>query len=195
MDLRIKRRWAPTPAYSRSVGQTHQAGDRNFTIAAEAVEQLNLSNFVNQFEKKRFLSICEHWWINVKALQCDEWVLDAYQLVLARQMGIIKRLPNVAEDDLYDRNKGDLFVKIYAVAQLLWFIIQLLLRLIWKFPTTQLEIMTFSFTICTIFTYRLLLGKPKDAQYSIQIPAALYAKSREITQLAINGPSYYVWVL
>lgn len=63
------------------------------------------------------------WLGNLRALQRDRWILDANQLLLARQFGIIKRLPDLLEDEVSDRNKGDIVVKVIALGQVTWFVI------------------------------------------------------------------------
>ncbi|KAH8900241.1 hypothetical protein GQ53DRAFT_758336 [Thozetella sp. PMI_491] len=50
-------------------------------------------------------------------------------------------LPSVTADKLGDRSKGDAFVKIVAVGQIVWFILQLITRLYKQLPTSQLEVM------------------------------------------------------
>ncbi|KAH8897712.1 hypothetical protein GQ53DRAFT_884500 [Thozetella sp. PMI_491] len=121
----------------------------------------------------------------------DRWILDASQLLLARRYGIIDRLPDMREDDISDRNKGDLFVKAIAIGQTLWFVLQLIVRITWRLPTSQLEIMTLAFALCTAMAYLLLLDKPKDVQYSVVIHAKRYATPKQLIRLALLGPTTY----
>lgn len=99
-----------------------------------------------------------------------------------------QKLPAVTEGDISDRNKGDIVVKMVAMGQILWVIIQLSERLYSKPPTSQLEVLSFAFAICTIFTYVLLLEKPKDVETSVIIPARRYASPWEIDQIAESRP-------
>lgn len=115
--------------------------------------------------------------------------MDANQLLLAREISIIDKLPAIAEDDLGNRNKGDAIVKTVALAQIGWFVFHLITRLYKHLPTLQLEIMTLSFAICTGITYQLLIDKPKDAKHTITIPASRYPEASELIQLALLGPS------
>ena len=121
-------------------------------------------------------------------MQGDHWVLDAHQLLLARELGIIEKLPRLSEDHLDDHNKGGIFVKLLALGQVFWFGIQLVVRLSRHIHTTQLEILTLAFATCTFMTYILLLDKPKDVQTSLIIPAARYATLDELIRLAVVGP-------
>ncbi|KAK0724187.1 hypothetical protein B0H67DRAFT_640754 [Lasiosphaeris hirsuta] len=45
----------------------------------------------------------------------------------ARQSGLIK-LPKLTEDELGDRNKGDLLVKLLALMQVTWMVVRLVAR-------------------------------------------------------------------
>lgn len=54
-------------------------------------------------------------------------------------------------------------------------------------PTSQLEIMTFAFAICTIITYYVLLDKPKDPRVSIEVAADRYATPPELARRATAG--------
>ncbi|KAI1370650.1 hypothetical protein F4677DRAFT_457693 [Hypoxylon crocopeplum] len=142
----------------------------------------NLGGFTIKFEE-----------LTAPAPQPEGWVLDANQLLLARQFGIIEKLPAILEDDVSDRNKGDLFVKVIALSQVLWFVVQLIVRLSWRVPTSQLEIMTLAFAVCTAFTYILLLDKPKDVRYSVTVRAVRYATPQELIRLALAGPTMYAY--
>ncbi|CEJ90122.1 hypothetical protein VHEMI05926 [[Torrubiella] hemipterigena] len=179
---------------STSYGQPGWARDaKNLATATTVLNMQDFGYFSSDSEKAIFKTSYEAWWHNVRALEQDIWVVDANQLLLARQMGIIASLPNIHEDDLDDRNKGESFVKIVAILQILWFVVQLISRLASQLPTTQLEIMTFAFAICSALTYYLLLDKPKDCQYSIEIPAARYATPAEMARIALAAPVTFGW--
>ncbi len=99
--------------------RSHKIGDiqwdennRNWDAVSTAVLSVKMSDFASDWERLRFCSAYRHWYANLRALQRDRWILDASQLLLARQFGIIDRLPDLLEDDISDRNKGDLFVKL-----------------------------------------------------------------------------------
>lgn len=63
-------------------------------------------------------------------------MVDANQLLLARECGITDRLSYMLEDSLYAHNKGDLVLKILAFLQILWMFIQLGVRLGQNLPLT-----------------------------------------------------------
>jgi len=169
--------------------------ERNAALVAQAVHAVNLECFHGDLEKERFIASPGRWCTNLSSLEGDLWVLDARQLLLARKLGIIDKLPAMDNDDLGDCNKGDSFIKSIAMAQILWFIIQLIARLLNRLPTTQLEIMTLSFTVCTGITYGFLLSKSKDVAYSVILPASRRPNSaQELMRIAVLGPfQAYVW--
>ena len=139
----------------------------------------------------RFLMQRKAWYGNIHALRNNLWILDAKQLLVARELGIIDRLPSISEDDLDDRNKGDIITKALAATQIICFALQMLVRWYTKLPVTQLECMTMAFALCASYIYLFQLWKkPKDAQFTIEIPARRYACcSNEVSWIALNGPT------
>ncbi|KAJ7211221.1 hypothetical protein GGX14DRAFT_520129 [Mycena pura] len=123
------------------------------------------------------------------------WVVDASQLLLARELGIIDRLPTVLQDDLDDRNKGDIVVKILAVGQIGWFVIQLCVRFAARLATSQLEILTLAYALCTVITYFLLRDTPKDCQFSLSVPAVRHPSPSELFRVALLGPMPYMLLI
>jgi hypothetical protein len=154
-------------------------------------DETNSSSMVQAFLECSHIGddIYGHYCYSVEQLQADIWVLDAKQLHQAWEYGIIEKLPAVTEDDISDKNKGDFVVKILSMGQIVWFVIQLGDRLYSKLPVSLLEILTFSFAVCTIFTYGLLLDKPKNAESPFVISATRYASPWEITKIAELGPN------
>lgn len=129
-------------------------------------------------------------YLNLAALQGNIWVLDARQLYLARKWGLIK-LPNVREAELYDKSKSDTLIKLIALGQIIWLAIKLIARRIHGHPSTQLEIMTLAFAVCTSVTYLLLLRKPQDVKFPITIRAKGTPIPTQLLTLANFGP--LVW--
>lgn len=186
---------------SRQIGLVDWTPDEtNMALVSQALQKLAFSDFGSDWEKARFASSLYHWLCNLTLLGGDLWVLDANQILLARELGILEQLPSLYEDDVEDRNKGDLFVKIVAVVQIGWFFIQMGARLKKGFATSQLEILTLAYAICTAITYLLLLDQPKDVQYSVIISATRYPTYKELIRLAAVGPTSFwqprknVWI-
>jgi hypothetical protein len=126
---------------------------------------------------------------NLIALQGNIWVLDAAQLRLAREYGVLEHLPKIPEYDLEDQNKGDALVKALAVLQGLWLIVQLLVRWSKHLPSSQLELVAAAYAGCSMFTYVLFWSKPKDVGQPRDFPAARYPTAEEILAIAMEGPT------
>lgn len=120
-----------------------------------------------QIHLKEDPDVCE-----LLALEGDVWILTAAQLIEARRIGLLSRLPDLTEDEISDRNKGGLFVKLLALLQVSWMVIQLIARMKYGLTSTPLEIMTLSFAACAFVTYLLLLNRPQDVNTSVYIDAA-----------------------
>lgn len=65
---------------------------------------------------------------NIAALSGNVWTLDSKQLAIARDRGIIKKLPDIKLSDIEDKNKSDALVKLLAILQVAWIVVQLCAR-------------------------------------------------------------------
>lgn len=90
--------------------------------------------------------------------------LTCNQLVTAIRMGILERPPDISLEEIKDRSKSDVFTKGLALFQILWLVASLITRAVQKLATTQLEIVTAAFAVCTIVTYFACLPKPQDVE-------------------------------
>ena len=120
-------------------------------------------------------------------LQSDTWPLDAEQLYLCREIGLIEKLPDVTEGDIEDQSKSDFFVKALTATQLLWFIIQLIGWIVEKLAISQLEITVLAAAACSVLTYIFQLSKSKDIVTPMYIRAARYPTAEEMHIIASNG--------
>lgn len=86
--------------------------------------------------------------------------------------------PPISENELKSRGKGDWVIKLIAVVQIIWFVVQTLFRAIEHYQTTALEIMTVAFVFCSVFIYGFSLNQPQDIEYPvfIQVSDAALAK-------------------
>jgi hypothetical protein len=109
--------------------------------------------------------------IEASHLQGNIWVLNARQLVVAIERGVISRLPQLSEDELEDKNKGDYILKVLALLQIVWMLVQLLVRWSNKRPVSQLEVMTLSFAACAVILYALGLSRPQGVETPTMVPA------------------------
>jgi hypothetical protein len=89
-------------------------------------------------------------------------------------------------------NRGDAIVKVLALVQILYLIIQLITRKVVGLPSTQLEIGALAFSASSIITYIIYWNKPQGIE-SIQIIQPKCAPSRRrVEQIAISGPRF-IW--
>ncbi|KAL4769177.1 hypothetical protein BDW60DRAFT_225197 [Aspergillus nidulans var. acristatus] len=76
---------------------------------------------------------------HIAPLHGNIWVLDSKQLALARGHGIISRLPHLEENEIKDRSKSDGLVRLFALMQVLWLLVQLIVRSVEGIPFAALE--------------------------------------------------------
>ncbi|ORY11719.1 hypothetical protein BCR34DRAFT_316767 [Clohesyomyces aquaticus] len=127
--------------------------------------------------------------INLTALQGKIWVLCARQIIKARELGVINRLPELRVAELDDKDKADIFVRGLFFTQIIWLIIQLSSR--WKDgkPCAQLEIMTFAFAVSSLIIQFLHRSRPQD----VTVPFIVHANrvtERQMKEIAMQGPGY-----
>ena len=106
--------------------------------------------------------------------------LTAFEVLRLRDAGLLDHLPYLSEDELNDKSKGDSFVRVVAVAQILWMVIQIVVRGIKYLAVSQLEIGVLAFASCAVLIYGVNWWKPKGVQtpmaillYEHEIPASI----------------------
>jgi hypothetical protein len=167
------------------IGETRwQRSDRNVALVEEALKSVRSSDLGHHS--------WEGYYQNIIVLRGNIWILDGCQLRFARQKGIIKKLPEVAEAQIKDKSKGDAIVKTLAIIQVLWLAIQLTLRKTEDLPATQLEIMTLAFAACSSVTYLLNWYKPQSVATRIYKVADKYPEAQDVAKLGCLGPTV-IW--
>lgn len=93
---------------------------------------------------------------------------DAKQL---RDLIISNRIrgPPISKDELKSRAKADWTVKLIAVIQIIWFLVQIIARAAQHYHITSLEILTAAFVFCSIFIYAFSFQKPQDVEFPVFI--------------------------
>ena len=89
--------------------------------------------------------------------------------------------PPIAEEELQARGKSDLVVKLIALLQIIWFVIQTLLRATQHHQITALEIMTVAFVFCSAFIYGFALHQPQDVLYPVVLETRNVAPTTDDT--------------
>jgi hypothetical protein len=95
--------------------------------------------------------------------------LVASDIVALRRAGLLTRLPYVTMAELNDKNKSDNLVRFIAVVQILWMIVQIIVRASRHLAISQLEIGVVAFATCATIIYGLNWQKPKGVQAPITI--------------------------
>jgi hypothetical protein len=120
--------------------------------------------------------------------------LTGRQIWQLRKKDILPSLPQISEAELQDRSKSDAFVKAIALFQILWAIVQIIVRTARKLTISQLELAVIAFAACAVVIYGLHWSKPKSVgatttiiQYEGPIP-------QDVLQL-IKGRHTYIGYL
>jgi hypothetical protein len=87
---------------------------------------------------------------------------NADQLYILRQNSTLTRLPLISVKQIQDKSKSDAFIKGTAILQVLWLVIQILVRGAKHLPVSQLEITVLAFAACTLLTYTFSWSKPQN---------------------------------
>jgi hypothetical protein len=128
---------------------------------------------------------------NISQMQGNLWILDASQLLFARECGIIRENPPISVEAINDKNKGDVVVKGLTLVQIVWLIMELAIRGAARLPVSQLEVVTLAFAITSILTYAMSWSKPQDAKFPILQIADRYPSSDELQNIAERGPTSF----
>ncbi|KAF8859210.1 hypothetical protein BDZ45DRAFT_562078, partial [Acephala macrosclerotiorum] len=103
------------------------------------------------------------------------------QLISLREAGFLPRLPFITLEELQDRNKSDSLIRVIAIIQISWSIVQIIVRAARQLAISQLEVAVVAFAACAIAIYGLNWYKPKGVQvpitilqYPRTIPSAVY---------------------
>ncbi|UKZ84358.1 uncharacterized protein TrAFT101_000268 [Trichoderma asperellum] len=181
----------------------------------------NADDFITKFEKRqrRWLGGCEILWkrhephvkhaikiketlgenpplwklLNIAALSGNMWTLDSKQLAIAKKHKIITDLPKIKAADIDDKNKSDALVKILAVMQVIWMVVQLCARVYYRHPFAPLELSTVAFSATAIILYFVEWDKPKDINTPVYVKAAKRSVSEEaFTEIVNEAPFPYM---
>ncbi|KAL7788058.1 hypothetical protein V8C43DRAFT_288209 [Trichoderma afarasin] len=87
--------------------------------------------------------------------------LNGKCIYLLREKGYITKLPNITEEEIKDKSKGDVFVKFIALGQIVWSSIQIIVRAVRRLPVSPLEVAVVAFAISAVFIYCLYWNKPQ----------------------------------
>ncbi|KAL6834736.1 hypothetical protein V8C40DRAFT_272440 [Trichoderma camerunense] len=132
-----------------------------------------------------------YWKIQtIAALSGSLWTLDSMQLAAALEHGIITKLPDIKTAEINDKNKSDALVKVLAVIQVIWMVVQLCARVYYRHPFAQLELGTVAFSVTAIILYIVEWDKPKDINTPVYVKAAASSVSEEAFEAIVNAAPF-----
>ncbi|KAL6713168.1 hypothetical protein ACLMJK_009289 [Lecanora helva] len=170
------------------IGKLHWALDPlNASLVRSALNTLRFKD-LTPCARRRMCAAPDSWFNNLSRLQGTVWTLNAEQLLYALEKGLMDKVPSLSVDQLDDRNKSDWLVKVLAVGQLGWLLVQVIVRGAYGHPPSQLEIFTLAFAVCTLVMYVLLWFKPQDMRTPLYIKACRRFNAKECVELASKGP-------
>jgi hypothetical protein len=123
-------------------------------------------------------------------LKNECWAVNAHQLLFLREINLLQCLPPISARDIEALDKGSGLVKLLAILQVCWLIIQLLVRTLRKLPSSQLEIAVLAFSVSSLITYIILWDRPRSINRRVRIAANRFPSLDEIQSFARCGPDY-----
>ncbi|KAK0757925.1 hypothetical protein N5P37_009217 [Trichoderma harzianum] len=101
-------------------------------------------------------------------------------------------MPKIKEEAIDDKSKSDGLVKIIAVLQVLWLVVQLVVRTIEDLHFTQLEITTVAFAATAVIIYSIDFIKPKDVNVPFYIDVEKAVEYDDFVATAEAAPFAYI---
>lgn len=170
--------WAPPPrmdATDRYLAKYIDHNRRGHVYLGEydwGVRQAHYSIVKKLLRSGHANSTNDRYW----TLAGDVWIPSAWELLEARKLGILDRLPTMDRAEVLDKSKDDTLVKVLALVQSLWLAVQLAIRASMGRQSLQIEITALAFAVCAFASYLLLLllMQPKDVAVSATLLASGY---------------------
>lgn len=158
-----------------------EAGDKVSNVLEELVKEVESD-----------LDIAKTDQINLSRLKYDRWTLNLSEICQSRDL--FGSLPDVSAQDLERLDSGDALVKLLAIIQVSWLMIQLLVRKISNIPSSQLEIAVLAFSASSLITYAILWNRPQEIDCRYKIQATKIPTARELREILLYGPRYlWTW--
>ncbi|KAL7945796.1 hypothetical protein V8C42DRAFT_321593 [Trichoderma barbatum] len=90
----------------------------------------------------------------------DPYHLNSRGIYRLRKQHHIK-LPKITTEEIQDKSKGDTFVKMIALGQIVWSVVQIIVRATKRLVVTPLEVAVVAFAVCAVIMYGLYWEKPQ----------------------------------
>ena len=78
-------------------------------------------------------------------------------------------LPEIIANEIQDWSKGDFLLKLIAILQISWFILQCLARRVQELALTQLELVTLTLVSVNVITFVVWWHKPLGKQNPVEV--------------------------
>ena len=98
--------------------------------------------------------------------------------------------PNITEEEIKDKSKGDYLSKGIVVLQTTWFIIQIIARAASRLTITELEIVTLAFSTLIGVIYYLWWDKPLDVRCSVPVHLVEHITGRATADNVTDDDSF-----
>jgi hypothetical protein len=102
--------------------------------------------------------------------------LVASNILALREAGLLTKLPSITQEEISDKSKSDGLIRGITVVQIVWMMVQIIVRASRNLTISQLEVSVLAFASCAIVLYGLNWEKPKG----VQVPYALMTFQGEI---------------
>lgn len=126
-----------------------------------------------------YKSTGEHQILNVDHGGVDGKKLGIFLEFIMDDNGHYK-VPTISDDELNSRSKSDWVIKLIALLQILWFLVQILFRAIQHYHITALEVLTVAFVFCSVFIYGLLWDQPQNVEYPVLLGSPTTPRTRDV---------------
>lgn len=93
--------------------------------------------------------------------------LDPFDVKYLLDVG---KLTLIRSNELDDKCKGDWVAKLLVLSQIIWFFVQCVGRVLQRLPLSELEIITFAYTLMNLIIYAVWWEKP----YQVSEPVRVY---------------------
>ncbi|GLB10312.1 hypothetical protein AtubIFM57258_006715 [Aspergillus tubingensis] len=115
--------------------------------------------------------------------------IEALKLLCSTEASI-PGLENVSEEEINARSKSDMFMRLLAVGQIVWVVIQIISRWAYGLAVTQLEVTVVAFAFCAVGMYIVNHGKPKGVELPIlfEYPGSKEALVKILGESAFPDP-------
>lgn len=100
-------------------------------------------------------------------------------------------MPNIPARELQKLDRGDKLIKVLALAQILYLIVQLIARKVRNLPSTQLEVAALAFSASSILTYLLYWGRPQGVESVKVLKAKKTPRLRNLDEFVRASPTYF----